>query len=310
MIQADCVITESSVIVSLYRRHEEKGMVVSLSHDLRAILWETHFPGRIVSTPVLFAGEDLCVLVGGTHVVIVDVATGVKSHGSKLSERSNVRPLVIGEEHRTVLFCGENGSMTKLDLTRRSNTNPEVVVKELITVGDIGPVHRDVLYQSEANRLVISGSDGACCKSQLVLDASRPAIQIAATALKTDLLASYPLSSAEPLRGSSVVVGAYDGSVYVTEEGYPVRDLQVGACVYAKPLALPSSQMEENSFVVCTTAGDVLRVGVQVDGSLDILWKYRVAGELWSDPVLVEENSVAFGARDSHVHIVNMNGHR
>jgi hypothetical protein len=103
----------------------------------------------------------------------------------------------LGDFGRTILLCGEHGFLTNVDLRRSSKIELGVVVRELETVGHIAPIHKDVLHQPETDQVMFSGSYGACCKCQVVVDTSRPNIKISVTTLEVDHLASSPLSPAE-----------------------------------------------------------------------------------------------------------------
>jgi WD40 repeat protein len=298
MIQADCIVTSSSVIVCLFQRHEDKGMVVSVSHDLSKTFWESRFRGQIVSTPALVGDSRLCIITDGSIMVVVDAATGTQIDDAALPESTNVRlvPLTVnsGGESRVVAI-GENGSLMRVDWAQNDATDRKLLVDVMHSIDGTAPIFKDMLCSHGSSQLIITGANGAVCKYRF--DATPEIAQ----------LTSFPLSPAEQLGRIGWIIGSYDGFVYLWKyDGSSVK-IHVGASVYAKPVVLPSRMEGESSFLVCTTAGDVVSVRFdERDYLLTIVERRRIPAEIWSNPVMLGRNRVAVGARDSRLHIFHL----
>lgn len=98
--------------------------------------------------------------------------------------------------------------------------------------------------------------------------------------------------------GSKLVVGCHDSSVYcLTSSDLTVLwSVKLDTVVYSRVLRAGG-----NTLIAATTAGDVYRIEA---GRRDLV--ASVAGEVWSDPVLAGNGFVAFGARDSQVHLLKI----
>jgi outer membrane protein assembly factor BamB len=111
-----------------------------------------------------------------------------------------------------------------------------------------------------------------------------------------------PLGPPTMQSNDTILVGSYDGYLHClkwkTDAFVAEWAVRIGSTIYCKPLAVTHSIC-----IVCTTAGHVVHV---VDGK--VMETKHIAGEIWSDPMLLELNEnnfqIAFGARDSNVHIV------
>jgi hypothetical protein len=152
-----------------------------------------------------------------------------------------------------------------------------------------------MLCSRGSNQVIVTGANGAVCK-----------YSFEATSEITQLT-SFPLSPAEQLGCIGWIIGSYDGFIYLWKHCGSFVKIHVGASVYAKPVSLPSTIEGDNSFLVCTTAGDVVVVAFDDrDDSLTIVERRRIAAEIWSNPVMLGRNRVAVGARDSRLHIFQL----
>jgi AMP-binding enzyme len=296
MIQADCIVTSSSVIVCLFQRHEGKGMAVAVSHDLSKTFWESQLQGHIVSTPAMVGDSHLCILTGDRIVVIVDVETGAQVYSAELPEATNARlvPLNAASEN-CVVAVGQNGTVMRINWTQTDATNQKLLVDVLHSIDSVAPVFKDMLCSRGSCQGIITSVNGAVCKCRFD------------TTAEITQLTSFPLSPAAQFGCIGWIIGSYDGFVYLWKQDRSFVKIHVGASVYAKPVALPHTREGENSFVVCTTAGDVVRVRFDKRAdSLTIVESFRIAGEIWSNPVILERNRVAVGARDSRLHIIQL----
>lgn len=71
-------------------------------------------------------------------------------------------------------------------------------------------------------------------------------------------------------------------------------EFNASGTIYSNP------RIMKNSVAVCTTAGDVIQLDA-VNG--EELWRRRVQGEIWSDPVVVESESlIVWGTRFAITH--------
>lgn len=107
----------------------------------------------------------------------------------------------------------------------------------------------------------------------------------------------------------SFVVGSYEGNVFCLRKDDSKNELLMewklnfSATIYAKPLVLPDNE----TIIVTTTAGDVITI---LKGR--VVNRYRIGAEIWSNATLLggtgKSCRIAFGARDSRLHIVDIQG--
>jgi PQQ-like domain len=167
--------------------------------------------------------------------------------------------------------------------------------------GEIGPVYKTIVFDSENKSIVISDSWGSIHR-----------IELDTLSISSKKVTNFALSGPCLALDSDIVVGGYDGCVYRLSNDMTtiLWSSDVCAVVYSRPLAL----LETENLIVCTTAGDVC--------VLDLLtgkghWKTRlpVGGEIWSDPTEVPARNlettagfrqICFGARDSRLHFLKV----
>ena len=280
MIQADFVSMKGSVIVCSYTL-AGRGMVVSLDDDLDRVLWQREFEGAIKSSPILL-GNDRLWFVTGDRVRVVDVNMG-KDCGvnTQLPHAQIAKPVVVKRRGRSVVVYASSDWDSGL-----MGVDEQGKVSEYLT-GVIGPVYKDLVALGERTLLI---ADSYGCLHQ---------VDIETMECTTVSVSDKPLSAPTVLNNKQIVVGSYDGTLRCVMGTEVLWHCDCGAVIYAKPLAL-----SDGSLIICTTAGDVLQIGKYGNVS----WRFHVPAEIWSDPVTLhgDESTIAFGARDSKLHIVEV----
>jgi hypothetical protein len=279
MIQADFVLMESSVIVCAYTL-AGRGMVVSLDENLERVLWQREFEGAIRSSPILL-GEDILWFVAGDRVQVVNANMG-KDCGvnTQLPHTQIAKPVVMKRQGRNVVVYASSDWDSGLMMVDEQGK-----VSEHLS-GVIGPVYKDLVALDERSLLI---ADSYGCLHQLDIETME---------CTTVSVSNKPLSAPTVLNNKQIVVGSYDGTLRCVMGTEILWHCDCGAVIYAKPLSL-----SDGSVIVCTTAGDVLRIGKYGH----VRWRFHVPAEIWSDPVTLHgDESIAFGARDSKLHIVEL----
>lgn len=296
MIQANCVVKHDSVIVSLYNRRSATGRIVSLSLDLDTVLFSVNFDGIVRATPVLLEESILCVNVGERSLRAVDTSSGKLQCSAELPEPIFSKPAVLClNETKVGVYAGNGGSVTRATLRRDETGTTHLDTAKLTNdlVESIGSVHKELNTVPGGSAVLVSGSFGA------LLQVSLNTATLSLEYPKVTPISEYPLSPVGRIGNSDMVVGSYDGILHILSRSGHLS-VNVGASIYCKPLLL-----EDGTIVVCTTAGDVVRIREK-----SIVWRYRVEAEIWSNPVLVNGalEIIAFGGRDSRLHILTIGG--
>jgi outer membrane protein assembly factor BamB len=295
MFQADLLpVLDSTSLIVCGHSLSRNGMVVHLSSDLKQEKWKTELDyGPIHKGPLLVRSEIpiLWVLVG-RHAVQLSLLTGEEVDEKFELPRACVSsPVLIQRDPGYILVYASSdweGGLMLLDPIQRTVS--------VHADSEIGPVHKDMTYDIDSNKLFISDTYG----SLHCVDVTNMQI------LSSVQVSSYPLSSPSVVGDTLVAVGSYDGSLYCmkfdpTEICWKADwECDCRSVIYAKPLPL-----EDGRIKVCTTAGDIFTIGK--DGN--VLSEYKVAAEIWSSPILIRNSTptaVAFGARDSRCHLLTM----
>ena len=242
-------------------------------------------------TPILF-NETIQVLSGQ------ELKTFLSASGKELS--SITLPQAIDSNGVTTssgdsIFASSDHECSDLLVIGKN----ELLCSKQLPDCSLGPVYKDLLRVS-SEEILIADSWGSV---HLITASSFDSISLH--------VATSPLSPPEVLIDGSFVVGSYDGFVYcLRRKGADVPDasaelvlewsVNVGAAIFSKPVAIPGKM----SCIVCTTAGHVVRIENGISREI-----CRVAGEIWSKPriILDDSNSIlVFGARDSRVHLVKL----
>ena len=288
MIQAGLIIYdddmsgEESLIVCCYTR-DNTSMVTSLSLDLQSIRWQQHFDdGKITCTPVIDDGK-LWINVG-QNVLSVALKCGTRSSfHCRLPMHTATRP-ILRNASLVYASCEYLAGLMTIDMDNASCT---------IRFSDIlGPVYKNSTQLSDGS-LLVTDSYGSIHHVKLDDDT-----------IVSQKVSNYykPLTCACVVQDNVVVVGSYDSMVYGLNptDWTTLWQLDVHAAVYAAPVRITNTIV-----LVCTTAGDVLKVNANTGKQMRIS---SVCGEIWSDPVRVDETRVTFGARDSRLHLVTIVG--
>jgi outer membrane protein assembly factor BamB len=279
MIQADCIILEKSVIVSLHHGVRQEGRVMMLSLNLETIKWAVDMPEGVTLTPIQ-QGEDLWVSCEA-KVVAIKQTTGEQIWAVELPSATFCQPALT--KNGTVLYAADESLVCVDSITQ----NPPLVQPTSVA---IGPVYKDPLTTNDKS--YISDSWGTLHRLDTDNDTTTTAVS------------NFPLSGAARLHGDCrFVVGSYDGFVYCLNGMEICWKVHVGGVVYAKPLVDSSGK----TLVVTTTAGDIVLLRDDNDKPTIVL-RHRLSAEIWSDPTWVDETDhiIAVGARDSKVHIVTL----
>jgi acyl-CoA synthetase (AMP-forming)/AMP-acid ligase II len=277
MIQADVVLMESSVIVCAYNLAGQ-GMVVSLGGNLDRVLWQREFEGAIKSSSIL-PEKDRLWFVAGDRVQVVNADTGKDYDGvnTQLPRTQIAKPVVMKRQGRSVVVYASSDWDSGIMVVDEQGK-----VSEHLN-GVIGPVHKDLVVLDDRMFLI---ADSYGCLHR---------VDIEIMECTTVSVSDKPLSAPTVLNNKQIVVGSYDGTLRCVMGTEILWHCDCGAVIYAKPLSL-----SDGSLIVCTTAGDVLRIGK--DGI--VFWRFHVQAEIWSDPVTLHgDASIAFGARDSIVEL-------
>jgi acyl-coenzyme A synthetase/AMP-(fatty) acid ligase len=276
MINADLTIHDESLIVCLYTR-ESKSMVTSLSLDLQTINWQHQFEeGTILSSPVVRDG--LLWINVGLELVSLSPKCGsrpiAKCHLPL--NTSKTRPIVQNE---TIVYASsefDTGLMT-VD----SNCSCSLLFSDVV-----GPVYKNPTQVSDGS-ILVTDSYGQIHH-----------INLEEMAINSRQVSNMPLTSPCIIQ-DRIVVGSYDSMVYCLSLSHlaVMWTFDAQAAVYARPLGL-----RDHSVIICTTAGDVVRL----NSNGEQIWKHRILAEIWSDPVELDNLHVAFGARDSRLHLLSI----
>mmetsp|Transcript_6708 Transcript_6708/g.12208 ORF Transcript_6708/g.12208 Transcript_6708/m.12208 type:complete len:366 (-) Transcript_6708:625-1722(-) len=292
MFQAGILlIEEQDHVVLCGHSLSKKGVLVCLTSDLKHELWKVEIDhGPVTTRPVSLDG--LWVLAG-THVVRLDPLTG-QEHQTilELPRACTSSPILVQQNDSTMLLAyassdWEGGIMI---------LNPSKPEKfDIYFDCEIGPVHKGIAQTNDSKRLFISDIYGVL-----------HCVDLSTMQLLCSLQVSVCPLSQPTLSAGNIVVGSYDGRLHCIEngsEGGQMGRLWECDClssIFTKPLSLQSGDI-----VVCTTAGDVLRLS---SNSGEIQSHHKLAGEIWSSPVEIETDPVVvgLGARDSKFHLITM----
>lgn len=282
-IQADCLVLDNAVIVCGYDK-DEHGFIASIDTDLKEINWIHEKDVSIKTTPFILSG--VIVVQVGSEVQFLDQNTGCEVRkGVGLPAAVTTKGVLMTDESIIFASCDY-----EYDACMVLETGAAAV--KLDRNGGVGPVHKNPLTVDEVGVLV------ADSWGYLHLVNFPSSVRISCR------VSNSALGSPVNLDTDTFIVGSYDGRVHcIRRKGAEMIlqwELFVGATVYTKPLILQPSK----SFLVCTTAGDVVKIQ---DGVISK--RKRVAAEIWSDPLLLGPAGdgqwrVAFGARDSKVHVM------
>ena len=273
MINAGLIIHDDSLIVCLYNR-EKKSMVTSLSLDLQDIRWQHKFEdGTILSSPVVRDG--LLWINVGNELISLSTKCGSRPVSKcNLILNSLTRPIV---QNDTLVFASSEYN------TGLMTVDPNCFCS--LHFSDIlGPVYKTPAQMSDGS-VLFTDSYGQIHH-----------IHLEENAINSRQVSNMPLTSPCVIQ-DRVVVGSYDSMVYCLSlpNLTVIWTFDAQAVVYACPLGL-----RDDSVIICTTAGDVVRL----DSDGQQIWKQRISAEIWSDPVELDNLRVAFGARDSRLHLL------
>lgn len=290
MIQANILTVLVDSVIICGSNGTGQGMIASLDLDLKEINWRKDIEAGIKSTPVLVDG--LIQVQAGGNIRRIDASSGCEK-GAAISLPAHVSAKGAAVAGMTVYLsddyeCGQllvlDDKATSIKLVQPSSSA-------------IGPVYKDPVVVDDST-ILVADSWGSL---HLIETSNWRGFSLH--------ISSSSLGPPSQLTEDKFLVGSYDGHLYCVRKHRDSDQVQllldwtvdVGATIYTKALALATP----NSCIVCTTAGHVVFVK---DGK--VTKTYRIAAEIWSDPVLVYRESdqvcVGFGARDSRVHIITI----
>lgn len=294
MIQTGLIITAAgdneieSLIVCCYSR-KNTSMVTSLSLDLQRIHWQQTFDGgQITSTPIV--KDDQLWINFGHNVVPISLKSGTRSGIQSLLPLSTATRPILHNAMLLYASCEYDTGLMMVDMHDGSCT---------VHFSDVlGPVYKNPTQLSDGS-LVLTDSYGSIHR-----------VNLNDKTIVTQNVSRYykPLTCACVVHDGMVVVGSYDSMVYGLNpsDWTMLWQLDTQAAIYAAPVRITDSYV-----VVCTTAGDTIFVDVNNGKQI---WNERIgggvgragAGEIWSDPVKLDDTRVTFGARDSRLHLVTI----
>jgi acyl-CoA synthetase (AMP-forming)/AMP-acid ligase II len=361
MFQASCLPMQQAVFAFGHSREipDRGGLAVSLSLDLQTIIWQRALDsdvdrcrggGGVTCTPIIMKTRGELWVTTANQLHVLDIDTGENRACLFLPDDFYAIP-AFEFSRATVLFAGSRLFKVSVLAKQSDDENDwsaapiapdhKEVLQGQFYDSSIGHVHKDLLRLCDSHTL-IADSCGSIHVLNTQTDLSCNNHDVNAGMVSMSLkVSSYPLTSptafsespSPPTLSSSsistvVVVGAYDGTVtYLSLKDdatlSKICDFDAGATLYTRPLALP-----DGSCVICTTAGDVIRVkhhSSSSDSKSDSCYtaikeisRHRVFAEIWSDPLLLRNEAstasssssptfrIAFGARDSKVHIMTV----
>ena len=278
MVQAGMVILGDTLVVCAYHRAASEGLVVGLSLDLGKIIWEVQMDEPAKVGPTIVNGLLWIPLETKFALVSPESANQIRyiPGNSKCKVLSNGKdgPAYISNKDWTADFSiiHLDANCKILSRQQHEDTFWNPCLENFVALGD--------------NRFVVTDR----CGYLYIVTLEGADIKTQGTRLSESFL-SAPLVVKD-----TIIVGGNDGilrCVLIANIEHGVWTIDVGACILAAPLSLNSS------IIVCTTAGDVILIQ---DGK--IVFQYQINGEIWSDPVVVSDEQVAFGARDSRLHLL------
>lgn len=283
-IQADLVLDEmhNTILVCGYQCDAvlgETSIVAALHLDLSSVKWKVDMSGTIKSTPIL-VDEKLYVSAGKSLNVLSVADRKLVGHV----------PLPSSTESRPVVYR-KDGVISVVYAFSEWDVGPVILLhngKSVHTIPDVVcPTYADLLLHENGNVLLtdILGSLHAIDMDTMTVESYR--------------ISSKPIFSG-PVQGvdGCVIFGCHDGYVRclkISDLSRETWTFATNAVVYCRPLIC-----RDGTIIVATTAGDVIRLS----GGGHEVGRTRVEGEIWSDPVQIDSRRIAFGARDSRMHIL------
>lgn len=280
-IGSKCAIgSDDSAIYTSWSSDEGNGIALCCDMSL-GIKWRTEETGKCVCPPLLF--QKCLVVAFGSKLQLLG-----KDDGHCFGTLEFKDDITAQSDQLT---CGRFLIAVSSDIFMISIENSSLSCSPRARTEFSGPIRKSIARLSTTDSFVITDSFGRI----EILVGERDA---------TEFIDSFqcPASEAAVVSKDSFVVGSHAGdlSLYerIGEKTFFQRKwaLTVGASIYAAPTVI-----DDCTLVVVTTAGDILKV---VNGS--VRERRRIPAEILSSPCLLEDGSIAFGARDSHLHIMSI----
>lgn len=282
MVQAGMVILGDTLVVCAYHRASSEGLIVGLNLDLGKAIWEFQLdePAKIGPTIV---NDMLWIPLETKFALVSPVSANQKIRYAPGNSKSKIVTLgrhgiaYISNKEWTANFSiiQLDDSCNILSQQQHEDTFWNPCLENFVALGD--------------TRFVVTDR----CGYLYIVTLEGDSIETQQTRLSESFL-SAPLVVKD-----AIIVGGNDGilrCVSTADIEHEVWTIDVGACILAAPLSL------NMSIIVCTTAGDVIEIQ---DGK--VVFKYQINGEIWSNPVAgVSNGQVAFGARDSRLHLLDL----
>ena len=311
-VQSSLIVCCDTILACCHHATKCCGLVVCINKQLTTTVWEMQLRNAIKSTPLV---QGDCILVqSGDFLFALDTNNGTVVTQITLGGVSVCCPASINPLHSTKsLYVYSDWSCSCEVVDFRDGQFSRTTIEGLDT-----PIRADPLFL-KPNQIFAADILG-----------NVHMIDTAAMAITSYKIASAAFCST-PARtvDGDILLGCNDGVVRCLSQADPAVvhwELDVGAAVVTKIVST-----KDNDFVVCTTAGQVLRVspGAGAPFADQIA---RVTGEIWSDPLLVElgsdggagesemqpisrekpagEEIIVFGARDAGLHVVHLEQRR
>jgi len=272
------------LIVCGYKQDQECGIVVSLGLYLSSVNWSVQLKGPIKSTPV-YENHQVWV-VAGEELAVLNCADGAQILSLELPSRTESRPVTLLRRGSSCFVYAFSEWDSGLAIVDEKGKLTLAFMKEIPS-----PVYANLLAL-DSNRLVVCDISG-----------NIHVVNVESMTIKSTKVTNKPLFGSPTRLGESILFGSHDGIVRCVSSSDLQQQWQYDArtVVYASPLVI-----SRDLCIICTTAGDVALVRKGKE-----LWRTKVLGEIWSDPVLFTGEDgvtrIVVGARDSKVHIITIN---
>lgn len=295
-IQSEVLVSQTGRVFA-FAHGREGAHASSWDEDLQTCNWSCRMKGKgIKARPVwIQGGKSILAISDATDMVWLDGETGSIIKTAPLPTTIEAPPVCLAGGE--IVYCSSSYDFGKLLVVTGDETSYRIVE---IADAFLGPVyHRPLLLQSGKSFLIADSWGYVHLITQ-----NSSATSFSTSSFK---VSSSPLSApaGSNSTGDMVAVGTLDGFLHglslIGDQLQMIWSINVGACIYSKPLCVVPDRV-----VVCTTAGDVVVAEETLTSGANIVWRMRIRGEIWSDPVSLPNGPIVFGARDSCVHFVDI----
>ena len=307
--QADPIVLENAIVVCAHSENDDRGCIWKLSLDLASIAWSIELPGKIRSSPVPShdgTSSGLLYVQASNSIFTIDLLQGNRVGSIECSHDKYGKPgFGTGPQNDSFYLCYGGFSLSWMEKNAGGNLT---ILKEVECDGEIcGPTYKDMV--GIRNGIFLVGDSYGCLHLVDTVEHKRSVISSA-------YISSVPLSSpVYDVDSQLVFIGSYNGMMYcrkvvanrhlLSEENIWEHD--IGSSIYATPSLFRYPDNPSSLYIlVTTTAGEI--VSIRAEDGVE-LWRTRIKAEIWSNPLIFVKGMdvyAAFGARDSHLHIIKL----